>query len=120
MCSRRDTAVMGSSQLQLGLIGIHFIKELGMLVLSRKLGEEIRIGDNVTVTVVRVRNNKIRLGISAPRQIPIFRTEVLNRVDAAGAESSQLACRQPEADQVPGLSCAASATTSSSHERTQI
>ena len=48
-----------------------------MLVLSRKLGEKICIGDNIRITVVDVERGKIRLGIEAPREIPIFREELL-------------------------------------------
>ena len=48
-----------------------------MLVLSRKLGEKICIGDNIRITVVDVERGKIRLGIEAPREIPIFRQELL-------------------------------------------
>ena len=48
-----------------------------MLVLSRKLGEKIHIGDNVTITVVEIDRGKIRLGIEAPRSVPIFRRELL-------------------------------------------
>jgi carbon storage regulator len=47
-----------------------------MLVLSRKPGEQIRIGDNVTVTVVEVRGNRIKLGIEAPRQVGVVRSEL--------------------------------------------
>ncbi len=48
-----------------------------MLVLSRKLGEKICIGDNICITVVDVERGKIRLGIEAPRDVPIFRQELL-------------------------------------------
>ncbi len=48
-----------------------------MLVLSRKLGEKIIIGDNITITVVDIDRGKIRLGIEAPRDVPIFRQELL-------------------------------------------
>ena len=44
-----------------------------MLVLSRKLGEKIYINDNICITVVDIDRGKIRLGIEAPRDIPIFR-----------------------------------------------
>jgi len=47
-----------------------------MLVLSRKLNEEIVIGNNVTIKVVRIIGNKVRLGISAPRSVTIRRGEV--------------------------------------------
>jgi carbon storage regulator len=48
-----------------------------MLVLSRKLGEKIYIGDNICITVVDIDRGKIRLGIEAPRDVPIFRQELL-------------------------------------------
>ena len=48
-----------------------------MLVLSRKLGEKICIGDNICITVVDIDRGKIRLGIDAPRDVPIFRQELL-------------------------------------------
>lgn len=47
-----------------------------MLVLSRKLGEKIIIGDNIVVTVVKVDRNQIRLGIEAPSDIPVYREEI--------------------------------------------
>jgi carbon storage regulator len=53
-----------------------------MLVLSRKVGEAIQIGDDVTVTVVRIRDAVVRIGIEAPPQVPVNRTElVLRAVD---------------------------------------
>jgi carbon storage regulator len=48
-----------------------------MLVLSRKLGEKIFIGDNICITVVDIDRGKIRLGIEAPRTVPIYRQELL-------------------------------------------
>ena len=48
-----------------------------MLVLSRRVGEEIVIGDNIRVTVVMVRGHSIRLGITAPTSVPITRLELL-------------------------------------------
>ena len=48
-----------------------------MLVLSRKLGEKIYISENICITVVDIDRGKIRLGIEAPREVPIFRKELL-------------------------------------------
>ncbi len=48
-----------------------------MLVLSRKLGEKIYINDNICITVVDIDRGKIRLGIDAPRDVPIYRQELL-------------------------------------------
>lgn len=50
-----------------------------MLVLSRKVGEQVYIGDSVCVTVVAVRGNKIRLGITAPPEIAVLRSEAVDR-----------------------------------------
>ena len=48
-----------------------------MLVLSRKLGERIVINNEITVTVIEISKGKIRLGVDAPRGIPIYREELL-------------------------------------------
>ncbi len=48
-----------------------------MLVLSRKLGEKICIGENICITIVDIDRGKIRLGIEAPREVPVFRQELL-------------------------------------------
>ncbi len=58
-----------------------------MLVLTRKLQEEILIGDNIKVTLMRVRGNTVRIGIEAPRDVRIVRGE-LERLDA-DAEDEQ-------------------------------
>jgi carbon storage regulator len=53
-----------------------------MLVLSRKVGEEIVIGDNIRVRVLSIMGNQIRLGFVAPREVSITREELLGRSDA--------------------------------------
>jgi carbon storage regulator len=58
-----------------------------MLVLSRKLGERIFIGDNVVVTVFEIDRGKVRLGVDAPRDVPIWREEV--RPPAAPAPTTE-------------------------------
>lgn len=55
-----------------------------MLVLSRKIGERIRIGDDVTLTVVRIQGDKVRLGIEAPEEVAIHREEVFRRLQPGG------------------------------------
>lgn len=47
-----------------------------MLVLSRKVGEKILIGDNISVTVVRVAQGTVRIGVEAPHDLPIVREEL--------------------------------------------
>lgn len=53
-----------------------------MLVLSRKSGEQIMIGPNVAVRVVGIQGNCVRLGIVAPRHVPIHREEVFRRIQS--------------------------------------
>ena len=62
-----------------------------MLVLSRKLGEKIHIGSGITITVVEVKGSKIRLGIDAPDDIPIFRAELNNFLARIGTEPAESA-----------------------------
>ncbi len=51
-----------------------------MLVLSRKEGESIQIGDNIFLKVLRVQGDRIRLGIEAPRHVKVMRSEVEQRL----------------------------------------
>ena len=51
-----------------------------MLVLSRQKDQTIMIGDNIEITVVDIRGDKVRLGISAPSQIPVHRKEVYDAI----------------------------------------
>lgn len=51
-----------------------------MLILTRKLGESVVIGDNVSVTVLGVRGNQVRLGVEAPIEISVHREEIYHRI----------------------------------------
>ncbi|NJM54569.1 MAG: carbon storage regulator [Verrucomicrobiae bacterium] len=55
-----------------------------MLVLSRKQDERIVIGPNIVITIVRVAGETVRIGIDAPRDVPIYREEVLERIRRDG------------------------------------
>lgn len=55
---------------------------MGMLVLSRKVGEEIIIGNGIKIMVVEVRGDKVRIGIDAPRDVSVHRKEVLEAIAA--------------------------------------
>lgn len=59
-----------------------------MLVLNRKLGERIFIADNIVVTVVKIERDVVRLGVMAPRSIPVNRLEVHLRVLAEASKSA--------------------------------
>ena len=50
-----------------------------MLVLTRKPGEAIRIGDNVLITISVIKGNQVRVGIDAPKDVPVVREELLRR-----------------------------------------
>jgi len=60
-----------------------------MLVLSRQKDESIMIGDNVEVTIVDVRGDKVRLGITAPKDIPVHRKEVYNAIQQEKKEAQK-------------------------------
>lgn len=60
-----------------------------MLVLSRKKSESIVINDDITIVVVEIRGDKVRLGIEAPKEVPVHRREVFDAIcrDAAAAKA---------------------------------
>mgnify|MGYP001566015946 CR=1 FL=1 len=53
-----------------------------MLLLTRKLGENIRIGDDVKITIVEVKGNHVKLGIDAPPSVKVHREEIYERIQA--------------------------------------
>jgi len=60
-----------------------------MLVLTRKLGEGITIGDDVTITIVEMKGGNVRIGINAPKNMKIYRQEVFDRIVAENREAAQ-------------------------------
>jgi carbon storage regulator len=67
-----------------------------MLVLTRKTNQSIMIGDDIEVTVLAVARDKIRVGITAPRDVPVFRKEVYLSIQGEGGESSDSAREETE------------------------
>ncbi|QGJ69881.1 Translational regulator CsrA [Planctomycetales bacterium 10988] len=61
-----------------------------MLVLSRQRDESIMIGDQIVVTVVDVRGDKVRLGIKAPAKIPVHRNEIYEAIQRENLEAAKL------------------------------
>ena len=65
-----------------------------MLVLTRKLGENIRIGDVIKITVLEVRSGQVKLGIDAPPEVKVHREEIYARIQA---ENRRAAASSPDA-----------------------
>lgn len=59
-----------------------------MLVLSRKVGERILVGDNITITVVRMAQGVVRIGVEAPSDMPIVREEIKGQLATSKADRS--------------------------------
>jgi carbon storage regulator len=60
-----------------------------MLVLTRKTGQSIMIGDGVEVQVLSVAGEKVRIGITAPRDVSIFRNEVYDRIESEASQGEE-------------------------------
>jgi carbon storage regulator len=60
-----------------------------MLVLSRQRDESIIIGDNIVITIVDIRGDKVRLGIEAPTEIPVHRREVYEAIQRENAKADE-------------------------------
>ena len=60
-----------------------------MLILTRRVGEKLVIGENVTVTVLGVKGNQIRIGIDAPREVQVHREEIFRRIQREREGSDQ-------------------------------
>ena len=58
-----------------------------MLILTRRVGETLMIGDNVSVTVLRVKGNQVRLGVNAPKDVSVHREEIFERIQNEVDES---------------------------------
>jgi len=60
-----------------------------MLILTRRVGETLMVGDDVTVTVLGVKGNQVRIGVNAPKDVSVHREEIYQRIQKEKSESGQ-------------------------------
>ncbi|MDE5898219.1 MAG: carbon storage regulator CsrA [Treponemataceae bacterium] len=59
-----------------------------MLILSRKTDQQIQIGDEITLTIIEIRGDQVRIGVEAPKDIKVFRHEVFKAIQSENREAS--------------------------------
>lgn len=64
-----------------------------MLILTRRIGETLMVGDEVTVTVLGVKGNQVRIGVNAPREVAVNREEIYQKMQKEHGENISLATR---------------------------
>lgn len=60
-----------------------------MLILTRRVGESLMVGDNVTVTVLGVKGNQVRIGVNAPKDVAVHREEIYSRIHEGGQPAAK-------------------------------
>jgi carbon storage regulator len=70
-----------------------------MLILTRRVGETLMIGDEVTVTVLGVKGNQVRIGVNAPRDVAVHREEIYERIKRERAEQASESGAGPDSSQ---------------------
>jgi len=61
-----------------------------MLVLTRKVGESIRIGDDIEIVVTAIDQNKVKIGIQSPRHVPVYREELYQKIQEGNREAASM------------------------------
>ena len=69
-----------------------------MLILSRKLNEKIMIGEDISVSIIEIRGDQVRIGVDAPKTVKVFRQEVFNAIMAENKAAAESAIVLPELD----------------------
>jgi carbon storage regulator len=73
---------LGTDQDSRNHCGCHNDKGTAMLILTRRVGESIMVGPDVTVIVLGVKGNQVRVGINAPKNVAVHREEIFDRIEA--------------------------------------
>jgi len=60
-----------------------------VLILTRRVNETLMIGDDIAVTVVGINGNQVRLGVNAPKEVPVHREEIFNRIRQESADTEE-------------------------------
>tara|TARA_S200000501_G_scaffold303808_1_gene291695 strand:- start:53 stop:277 length:225 start_codon:yes stop_codon:yes gene_type:complete len=67
-----------------------------MLILTRRVGESLRIGDEVSVTVLGIKGSQVRIGVNAPKSVSVHREEVYDRINDENPKNSEDSKKNPE------------------------
>jgi carbon storage regulator len=73
-----------------------------MLILTRRVGETLMIGDDVTVTVLGVKGNQVRIGVNAPKTVSVHREEIYERIKREQTEQERQDEQDGQQSRIPG------------------
>lgn len=60
-----------------------------MLILTRRVGEALKIGDNIDITILGIKGNQVRIGINAPKDVPVHREEIYTKIKDDGRQAAE-------------------------------